>query len=66
MELTYRGTLSKRMKRANQAHAAAVIILGDDEMDRGIATVRDLDSGAQIEAPESELSAHLARYAPGR
>ena len=47
MELTYRGTLSKRMKRANQAHAAAAIILGDDEMDRGIATVRDLDSGAR-------------------
>ena len=66
VELTYRGTLSKRMKRANQAHAAAAIILGDDEMDRGIATVRDLDSGAQIEAPESELSAHLARYAPDR
>ena len=64
--LTYRGTLSKRMKRANQAHAAAAIILGDDEMDRGIATVRDLDSGAQIEAPEAELSAHLARYAPDR
>ncbi len=66
VELTYRGTLSKRMKRANQAHAAAVIILGDDEMDRGIATVRDLDSGAQIEAPEAELTAHLARYAPDR
>ena len=66
VELTYRGTLSKRMKRANQAHAAAAIILGDDEMDRGIATVRDLDSGAQIEAPEAELSAHLARYAPAR
>ena len=66
VELTYRGTLSKRMKRANQAHAAAAIILGDDELDRGVATVRDLDSGAQVEAPEAELGAHLARYAPGR
>ena len=66
VELTYRGTLSKRMKRANQAHAAAAIILGDDELDRGTATVRDLDSGAQVETPEAELSSHLARYAPGR
>ena len=66
VELTYRGTLSKRMKRANQAQAAAAIILGDDELDRGVATVRDLDSGEQVEAPEAGLSAHLARYAPGR
>ena len=66
VELTYRGSLSKRMKRANQAHAAAAIILGDDEMERGVATVRDLDSGAQVEAPEAELATHLARYAPGR
>ena len=66
VELTYRGSLSKRMKRANQAGAAAAIILGDDEMERGVATVRDLDSGAQVETPEAELGAHLARYAPGR
>ena len=66
VELTYRGSLSKRMKRANQAGAAAAIILGDDEMDRGVATVRDLDSGEQTEAPEAELGAHLARYASER
>ena len=66
VELTYRGSLSKRLKRADQARAAAAVILGDDEMERGVATVRDLDSGAQVEAPEAELGTHLARYAPGR
>ena len=66
VELTYRGSLSKRLKRADQAHAAAAVILGDDEMDRGVATVRDLDSGAQVEAPEAALGAHLARYAPAK
>ena len=66
VELTYRGSLSKRLKRADQANSAAAVILGDDEMERGVATVRDLDSGAQIETPEAELGTHLARYAPGR
>ena len=64
VELTYRGSISKRLKRANQAGAAAAVILGDDEMERGVATVRDLDSGDQVEAPEAELGRHLARYAP--
>ena len=64
VELTYRGSISKRLKRANQAGAAAAVILGEDEMERGVATVRDLDSGDQVEAPEAELGRHLARYAP--
>ena len=66
VELTYRGSLSKRLKRADQAGAAAAVILGEDEMARGVATVRDLDSGEQVEAPEAALGAHLARYAPAR
>ena len=64
VELTYRGSISKRLKRANQVGAAAAVILGEDEMERGVATVRDLDSGDQVEAPEAALGAHLARYAP--
>ena len=64
VELTYRGSLSKRMKRANQVGAAAAVILGEDEMERGVVTVRDLDSGEQVEAPEAELGRHLARFAP--
>ena len=66
VELTYRGSLSKRLKRADQARAAAAVILGDDEMERGVATIRDLDSGVQVEASEAELGTHLARYVPGR
>ena len=66
VELTYRGSLSKRLKRADQANAAAAVILGDDEMERGVATVRDLDSGEQVETPEAALDTHLTRYAPDR
>ena len=66
MELTYRGSLSKRLKRADQARAAAALIMGEDEMERGVVTVRDLDSGAQVEVPETQLGAHLARFAPAR
>ena len=42
------------------------MILGEDEMERGVVTVRDLDSGEQVEAPEAALGRHLARYAPAR
>ncbi len=65
VELTYRGSLSKRLKRADQAHASAAVILGDDELDRGVATVRDLTSGEQTEAPLDGLDAALRRHGDG-
>jgi histidyl-tRNA synthetase len=35
------------MKRANTVNASHAVILGDDELARNEATVRDLDSGEQ-------------------
>jgi histidyl-tRNA synthetase len=51
VELGFHGNLSRRMKHANKIGARAAIILGQDELTRGMATVRDLDSGAQEEMP---------------
>ena len=51
VELGFHGNLSRRMKHANKIGARAAIILGQDELTRGTATVRDLDSGAQEEMP---------------
>jgi len=60
--LGYGGNTAKRMKRANRVGAAAALILGEDELSREAATLRDLDSGSQQEVPLSELTQRLARY----
>jgi histidyl-tRNA synthetase len=54
-DLGYSGNLSRRMKRANRINARAAIILGDDELGKGVATLRDLDSGAQESVPLDSL-----------
>jgi histidyl-tRNA synthetase len=46
-EQTWRGTMKKRMQRADAAGARLAVILGDDEIAAGAATVKDLTSGEQ-------------------
>jgi histidyl-tRNA synthetase len=48
------------MRRANKLNARAAVMLGEDEIARGVATVRDLDSGAQTKVAVAELPAKLA------
>jgi histidyl-tRNA synthetase len=62
VDIAFSGNLSKRMKRANKLNAAAAVIIGEDELARGAATVRDLDSGEQEEAALASLADRLARY----
>jgi len=62
VDLGFSGNLSRRMKRANRINAAAAVILGEDELRRGVATVRDLDTGEQEEANLASLADRLARY----
>jgi len=62
VELAYRGNLSRRMKRANRLNARAAVIVGPDELARDVATLRDLDSGDQQEAPLDALIERLAPY----
>ena len=61
-DLGYSGNVGKRLKRANKIGACAAVLLGDDELARDAATVRDLDTGEQVEVPLSALEDHLARY----
>jgi histidyl-tRNA synthetase len=49
VEQDYRGTMKRRMQRANKLNARAAIIIGDDELAKGVAQLKDLDSGAQRE-----------------
>jgi histidyl-tRNA synthetase len=59
VELGYSGNLQRRMRRADRIGARAAVLLGDDELARGAATLRDLDSGAQSEVALDALPAHL-------
>ena len=62
VDLGYAGNLGKRMRRANRLNACVSVLLGEDELVRRAATVRDMDSGEQAEVPLSSLEAHLARH----
>jgi len=62
IDLGYSGNLNRRMKRANRLNAAAAVLIGEDELARGAATLRDLDGGDQVEVPLSELTERLSKY----
>ena len=46
-DMAYRGNMKKRMSRANASGAKYALIIGDDELDRGEAQLKDLASGEQ-------------------
>ncbi len=56
VEQEYRGNMKRRMQRANKLHARAAIIIGDDELARGVAQLKDLDSGEQREIALDRLA----------
>ena len=63
VDLGYRGNMGRRMKRANKLNARLAVILGEDELARGVVGLRDLDSGEQsdvaLDALEHAVTAAL-------
>ncbi len=59
-EMAYRGNLKRRMEQANRRQARAAVILGDSELARGVAQVKDFASGTQTELPIEALARHFA------
>ena len=59
-EISYRGNLRRRMERANRIGARAAVILGEDDIARGVAQVKDLATGTQQAVPLAGVAAHLA------
>jgi len=47
VDLGFSGNMSRRMKRADKIGARVAVILGDDELDRQSATLKDLATGEQ-------------------
>jgi histidyl-tRNA synthetase len=62
VDMGYSGSLTKRMKRADRMNACAAVILGDDELERNSATLRNLDSGEQSEIPLDDLTDRLSAF----
>ena len=46
-DMGYRGNMKKRMSRANDVGAAYVVIIGDNELERGEAQLKNLSTGEQ-------------------
>jgi histidyl-tRNA synthetase len=62
VDLGFSGNLQKRMKRANKLNAVAAVLLGDDEIAKGVATVRDMTTGAQEQVSLQQLASRLAAF----
>jgi histidyl-tRNA synthetase len=60
-DMAYRGNMKKRMQKASASGARFAVILGDDELARGEAAVKDLASGEQRHVPLDALAEALAR-----
>ena len=59
-ECAYRGNMKRRMERANKSGARAAVIIGEDELARGVAAVKDLRAGTQAEVALDQLATYLA------
>jgi histidyl-tRNA synthetase len=55
-EMAYKGNMKRRMQKADASGARYAIILGDDELARGEAAVKDLRSGEQRNVPLDGLA----------
>jgi histidyl-tRNA synthetase len=58
-EFAFSGNMKKRMKHANKIDAWAAVILGEDELSRGVAQLKTLDDGEQREVPLDSLARAL-------
>ena len=61
-DLGYSGNLGRRLKRADRIGARVAVIIGEDELARGAAMVRDLDTGDQSEVALDALQDRLAQF----
>ena len=60
VDLGLSGNLKRRMQQANRIGARTAVLLGEDELAKAVATVRDMESGEQREVPIDRLAAALA------
>lgn len=54
-DMAYRGNMKKRLSRANEAGAAYVVIIGDNELETGQAQLKNLSNGDQRSVDLSQI-----------
>ena len=59
VDMAYKGNVGKRMKRANKQNAIYAILIGEDELARSVAMVKNLDQGSQEEIALSGLIEYM-------
>lgn len=62
VDMAHKGNAGKRMKRADKIGARVAVIIGDNELQKGVAMVKDLDKGTQEEVTLEALANALAAY----
>lgn len=62
VDMSYRGNMGKRMKRANRASAIIAIMIGEDELARGVVMAKNFDDGSQTEIALDILIDYLKPY----
>jgi histidyl-tRNA synthetase len=61
VDMAYRGNMKKRLARANSAGATYALIIGDDELDRGEAQLKTLETGEQRAVSLDRLAEAITR-----
>lgn len=59
IDMAYKGNVGKRMKRADKIGAGFAILMGDEELAKNLAQVKDLKTGAQHAVALGELAQWL-------
>jgi histidyl-tRNA synthetase len=62
VDLGFKGNLKRRLRHANKVNASAALLLGEDELQRKVAALRDMTSGTQVDVPLDGLETALAAY----
>ena len=62
VDLGFSGNMKSRMKRANKIAAKVAVILGDNELDQNVATLKNLTSGEQSAIGLDRLADALEPY----
>lgn len=66
-DMDYQGrSLKAQMKYAGKLGVRYTVIIGEEELRRGIVVLRDMESGSQREIPVAEILTYLARPVAGR
>src|SRR3546814_20699009 len=60
-DMAFKGNMKKRLAKADALGARYALILGDDEIAKGVASVKNLGAGTQIEVAPDQIGRATCR-----